>query len=155
MYLTAYIYEGTNEAKLDIILNNNGKKTWPNDTKLKIIEPSDFELDDIELKSQRPEEERTYYIKFKNLKDYKPGIYQTNLAFYCNGEIYGEKLVARLKINKLNDSNKEIEENLDKINEFRSTFDLSKDEYPDERILSILQENDFNFENAFSSIFGT
>ena len=154
MYLTSYIYEGTSEVKLNIILNNNGTKPWPNNTILKIIEPSDFELDDIILKSQRPGEERTYYLKFKNLENLQPGIYQTNLAFCCNGEICGEKLVARLKINKLNDSNREIEENLDKINEFRQTFDLNKDEYPDEKILEILKENDFNFESAFSSIFG-
>jgi hypothetical protein len=154
MYLTLYIYEGTKEDKLNIILNNNGNKAWPNDTKLKIIEPSDFELDDITLKSQRPGEEKTYYIKFKNLENYKPGIYQANLAFCCNGEIYGEKLVARVKINKLNDTNKEIEENMDKINEFRTTFDLPVDEFPDEKILSILQENDFNFEKSFSAIFG-
>ena len=154
MYLTSYIYEGTNEAKLGIILKNNGKKAWPKDTKLKIVKPSDFELDDIILKSQRPDEERTYNIKFKNLENYRSGIYQVNLAFYCNGEIYGEKLVARIKINKLNDTNKEIEENLDKINEFRNTFDLSVDEFPNEKILSILQENDFNFESSFSSIFG-
>ena len=154
MYLTSYIYEGTSEAKLDIILNNNGKKAWPNDTKFKIVEPSDLILDDIILKSQKPGEEKTYYIKFKNLENYKPGIYQANLAFCCNGEIYGEKLVARLKINKLNDSNKEIEENMDKINEFRQTFELSEDEYPNEKILSILQDNDFNFENSFSAIFG-
>jgi hypothetical protein len=154
MYLTSYIYEGTSEVNLDIILNNNGIKTWPNNTILKIIEPSDFELDDIILKSQKPGEEKTYYLKFKNLENYKPGIYQTNLAFCCNGEICGEKLVARLKINKLNDINREIEENLDKINDFRQTFDLPKNEYPDEKILEILQENDFNFEKSFSAIFG-
>ena len=88
------------------------------------------------------------------MENYKPGIYQANLAFCCNGEIYGEKLVARVKINKLNDTNKEIEENMDKINEFRTTFDLPVDEFPDEKILSILQENDFNFEKSFSAIFG-
>ena len=47
----------------------------------------------------------------------------------------------------------EIDENIDKIQEFRDTFNLSEDEYPNEKILEILKENDFNYENAFSSLF--
>ena len=42
---------------------------------------------------------------------------------------------------------------MDKINDFRDTFSLSVKEYPDEKIYEILKENEFNFENAFSSLF--
>lgn len=40
-----------------------------------------------------------------------------------------------------------------KINEFRDMFNLTEDEYPDDKILEILTENDFDDENAFSALF--
>ena len=153
MYLTLYIYEGTEQEKLEVILKNNGNKTWPKNTKFKIIEPTDFNLDDIILSQQKPNEEKSYYIRFNNLKNYKVGEYQTNFAFCCDEKIYGETLMARVKIKEINNSNKDIEDNIDKINEFRETFNLSEYEYPNDKILTILQENNFNFEDAFGSLF--
>ena len=153
MYLTLYIYEGTEQEKLEIILKNNGNKTWPKNTKFKIIEPTDFNLDDIILSQQKPNEEKSYYIRFNNLKNYKVGEYQTNFAFCCDEKIYGETLMARVKIKEINNSNKDIEDNIDKINEFRETFNLPESEYPNDKILTILQENNFNFEDAFGSLF--
>ena len=153
MYLTLYIYEGTEQEKLEITLRNNGIKTWPKNTKFKIIEPSDFNLDDIILSQQKPNEEKSYYIYFNGLSNYRVGEYQANLAFCCDEKIYGETLVARVKIKEINNSNKDIEDNIDKINEFRETFNLSEDEFPNDKILTILQENNFNFEEAFGSLF--
>ena len=154
MYLTLYVYEGTEKEKMEITLKNNGNKTWPKNTKFKIIEPSDFNLDDIILSQQKPNEEKSYYIYFNNLNNYKIGEYQISLAFCCDEKIYGETLVVRVKIKEINNSNKDIEENIDKIIEFRETFNLSEDEYPNDKILTILQENNFNFEEAFGSLFG-
>ncbi len=49
---------------------------------------------------------------------------------------------------------KEIpKEDMDKIKEFRDTFNLTEDEYPDDKILKILTENDFNYENAYSALY--
>ena len=59
----------------------------------------------------------------------------------------------KIKIKEFNSQQNEIKENLDKINEFRDMFNLTEDEYPNERILETLQENDFNYENAFSALF--
>ena len=42
---------------------------------------------------------------------------------------------------------------MDKIIEFREKFNLSKDDYTDEKIFEILKDNDFNEENAFTSLF--
>ena len=61
--------------------------------------------------------------------------------------------MAIIKIKKKDDKKKEIDEFIDKIKEFRDTFNLSEDEYSDEKILEILKENNFNYENAFSSLF--
>ena len=87
------------------------------------------------------------------MKNYKVGEYQTNFAFCCDEKIYGETLMARVKIKEINNSNKDIEDNIDKINEFRETFNLPESEYPNDKILTILQENNFNFEDAFGSLF--
>ena len=61
--------------------------------------------------------------------------------------------MAIIKIKKKDGKKKEIDEFIDKIKEFRDTFNLSEDEYSDEKILEILKENNFNYENAFSSLF--
>ena len=46
-----------------------------------------------------------------------------------------------------------IKKKQDEINEFRETFNLSEDEYSNEKILEVLKEHNMNFENAFSSLF--
>ena len=154
MYLTLYIYEGTNEVNQELIIKNNGTKTWPQNTKFETIEPSDFVIDGIILKQQKPDEQKSYFITIHNLGKYKAGEYQANLGFYIDENIYGDKLSIRIKIKEVNNDNDEIEANIEKINEFRETFSLSEEEYPNEKILTVLQENDFNFEQAFSSLFG-
>ena len=41
----------------------------------------------------------------------------------------------------------------DEIKLFRETFNLSEDDYSDEKLLEALQENNFNYEDAFNSLF--
>jgi hypothetical protein len=106
------------------------------------------------LKQQKPDEQKSYFITIHNLGKYKAWEYQANLGFYIDENIYGDKLSIRIKIKEVNNDNDEIEANIEKINEFRETFSLSEEEYPNEKILTVLQENDFNFEQAFSSLFG-
>ena len=154
MYLTSYIYHGTDEVKQEIIVKNNGNKQWPVNTKFKILEKSDIYANDIILSPQKPEEQKSYYLIFKNLSNYQVGEYQANIAFFVDDKIYGDKLVIRIKIREIDNQDEEIKGYLDTINEFRDTFNLSEDEYPNDKILDILKENDFNFEAAFSSLFG-
>ena len=78
---------------------------------------------------------------------------QANLIFCSDGKRCGETLPIKIKIKEFNSQQNEIKENLDKINEFRDMFNLTEDEYPNERILETLQENDFNYEKAFSALF--
>ena len=153
MYLTSYIYQGTEEVKLEIILKNNGNKTWDENTKFKILDSSDITTNDIILSPQKPSEQKSYLVTFKNLSKYLPGEYQANLVFCSNGKICGEKLQIKIKIKEFDSQKNDIKENLDKINEFRDMFNLNEDEYSNEKILEVLQENDFNYENAFSSLF--
>ena len=89
----------------------------------------------------------------KYLKDYPAGDYKTIFQFWSGGRIYGEKIIAIIRI-KQRDIKKNVnDEYIDKINEFRETFNLSQDEYSYEKILDIFKDNDFNYENAFSSLF--
>jgi hypothetical protein len=153
MYLSVYIYEGTEEVQFEIFLKNNGNKTWANDSKLIIDPSSSFVTDVVLLAQQKPNEERSYKITIKNLGKYPDGEHKVIFLFYCGGKIRGEKITALVKIREKDNKKSEIEEYSDKISEFRETFNLSEDEYPDEKILEILKDNEFNFENAFSSLF--
>jgi hypothetical protein len=89
----------------------------------------------------------------KDLKNFPAGDYKIIFLFWSGGKINGEKIVAIIKIKEKDDKKNEIDENISKIDEFRDMFNLTEDEYPNEKILDILRENDFNYENAFSSLF--
>ena len=153
MYLTSYIYHGTDEAKFELMIKNNGDKIWPEKTKFKFLDSSEFTAEDITLNNQKPNEIKNYFVIIKNLKNYSVGEYKASLLFCVGEKIYGEKLILRIKIKEKDETNKKIKENIDKINEFRETFSLNENDYSNEKIYDILQENDFNYEQAFSSLF--
>ena len=153
MYLTVYIYEGTEEAEFEIFLKNNGKKTWASDSKIINDPSSSLKTNDIDLAQQKPNEERGYKVVIKNLGRKPNGEYKIIFLFYTNKNIIGDKITAMVKIKEKDNEKSEMEENMDKILEFRDTFNLTEDEYSNEKIFEILKDNDFNFENAFSSLF--
>ena len=152
MYLSVYIYEGTEKAEFEIFLKNTGETKWAEDTKLLVDKnSSDITTEDIPLSPQNPKEQKNYKIIVDDLSRYNQGEYKIIFSFYSGGKIHGEKITALIKI-KENQKN-EIDEYIDKINEFRETFNLSEDEYSNEKILEVLKEHNMNFENAFSSLF--
>ena len=153
IFLSVYIYRGTNEAKFEIYLKNTGTKAWDKDTKLILDRSSDCLSDEIKLDPQKPNEERSYKVTIRDLRDCTIGEYKVVFKFCSGGKIYGDNITAMVKIIEKDNKNEEITENLDKIQEFRDTFNLSEDDYSNERILEILKDNDYNFENAFSSLF--
>ena len=140
------IIEKTDKAEIKIKLKNNGNIPWDKDTKLKMVELSDIKIDDIILKPQNPNTEETYTI-ILNLQNYEIKEYKTNLVFCCGGKTYGEKIV--IKINILS----EIDFCIKKIDEFKKCYDSIECELDDEKILGCLAENNFSFENTFSSIY--
>ena len=153
MFLSIYIYQGTDKVDFEIYLKNSGNKTWANDSKLLVDPTSKCKVDEIILDPQKPDTEKGYPVTIKDLKNYPEGEYKIIFWFYSGGKIHGEKIVAIIRIKEKDEKKNEIDENIDKIQEFRDTFNLSEDEYPNEKILEILKENDFNYENAFSSLF--
>ena len=152
--LIEYIEEGTKKADLKIILKNNGNENWPKGkTKLIFDESSQIEGDDIILEPQNIGEEKEYIVSLKNMERLQEGEYKCFLYFNVEEKNYGEKIVILIKIKKLDEKEKEIRANIDKINEFRENFSLSEEEYPNDRILELLKENKFDFEESFSSLF--
>ena len=135
------------KAEIKIKLKNDGNIPWDKDTRLKMAEFSDIKKDDIILKPQNPNTEETYIITFNQLQNYEIKEYKTNLVFCCGGKTYGEKIV--IKINILS----EIDFCIKKIDEFKKCYDLIECEIDDEKILGCLAENNFSFENTFSSIY--
>ena len=147
------ISKGTDEVNIEINLRNNGNKTWANDSKLLLDPISTLKGDDIDLNPQNPYEEKSYSVKIKDLKDFPEGEYKAIFRFYSGGYILGEKITTIIKIIEKNDINKKIIDNFNIIKKFREEFCLEEGGYSDEKLLEILKENDFNYENAFSSLF--
>ena len=152
--LIEYIYEGTQQLNMKIILKNNCKEKWPKDnTKLIFDKNSQITGKDIILSEQNIGEEKEYLINLKHLEKLKAGDYRAFLAFNVEGKNYGEKITLLVKIRKREKKDNEIDKYIDKIKEFRITFNLSEEEYPNEKTFELLKKNNFDFEKTFSSLF--
>ena len=145
--LVLNLLEGTEKAEIEIQLRNNGNIVWNENTKLKIIEPSDIKIDDIKLNPQEPRETRYYTIQFKNLINFKIKEYTTRLVFCSDGKNYGDIIL--IKINILDEN----EFYGKKIDEFRKEYNLPYDPYSDEIIFNKLKDNNFNFFSKFYKLF--
>ena len=159
VYLSVYIYVGTDEAKFDIFLRNNGTKTWAEDSKLIKDVSSPLSTDEISLAKQKPGEEKSYKIVIKDLENYPAGEYKAIFLFHTNGAVRGEKIIAIVHIKEKDDEKNDNEKNdneeyIYEINKFREAYNLSEGEYPsNEKILELLKKNNFDFEKAFGAFF--
>ena len=150
--LSAYIYVGTDSAKIDLVLINDGTLDWPNNCKLIFEKNSKVKGNEIKLKSQKKDEKQKYEVIFNNLKDLDEGEYKSYLRFYRDGDFMGEKLTLTIKVKKKEDPDEEMNNNMDKINEFRETFNLSENDFSNRQLFEALKSNDFDPEQAFISI---
>ena len=121
--LSDYIYEGTDEAKIEVKIKNSGTFDWPQGrAKLIFVENSQVKGDDIVLDPQKSDNtEKAYQVTIKNLKTLKEGQYESYIAFEIDGRIIGEKLVLRVNIKKKQEED-DIEKYMDKIKEFRENY---------------------------------
>ena len=132
-------------------MKNNGQESWIiNNTKLIYDNSSKFFGDEIILQPQNPEEVKSYNIIIKNLKNYDIGEYQSYLWFCVDGVKFGDKITVKIIIKQ---NKKEIEEYIQKINEFRENFGLNSEDYSDEQLFEVLKDTNFNMEEAFQLIF--
>ena len=122
--LKVYIYQGTDEARFDIYLKNIGIKRWDNNTKLILDKSSYFSSNEIILAPQKPKEERCYEIVIKDLRNYLAGSYKIMFLFFSGGNIYGDKIIAIINIIEKDNTNSEIGDNNEEINDFTDNFNL-------------------------------
>ena len=154
LQLSLYLYEGTEEGKIEITLKNNGSKAWPEGrTRLCFERESQINGNEIILRPQKPGEEGKYDIILNGLETYSPNQYKSYLVFCIDDDEYGEDIVLTINIKEKNANKKEMMENMDKVNEFRSMFDLSAKEYSDEKLFEILKQCNFDYEDSFSQLF--
>ena len=152
--LAIYNYEETNESKIEVNIKNNGSLDWPKNTAKLIFEDnSDIKGEEVILQPQKCGEELKYEVMFKQLEKLKVGEYKSYVRFEINGETIGEKLILKNIIKEKENNDDDINNFIDKINEFRGTFNLDENDYSDERLLEVLRDNDFNEELAFGALF--
>ena len=97
--LYAKINEGDNNAKIKIILKNNGSLPWKEgDTILCFNNKSKRSGDEICLNPQEPNEVNSYDIIFKSLQSSKPGEYPVILEFWIGEDNIGEQINAKIII---------------------------------------------------------
>ena len=141
--LVAEVYEDTHEAKIDIILINNGKNIWTkNNTKLIYDKNSQIVGNEIKLGPQKPGETKKYKINLKNLNKFPVGEYKSSLVFSVDGNPFGEKLKVKIIIKDI----KTI------VEHFRNTFNLPEIDFSDEKLIEALKGNNYNEENSILSL---
>jgi hypothetical protein len=151
--LIAYIYEGTESAKIDLVLKNDGTLDWTNNTKLIFDKKSEVKGNDVKLKPQKINEVQKYEIILNNLGSLKDGEYKSYVKVYIDGLLIGEELTLKLKVKKKELPDEEMNNNMDKIIEFREAYDLDEIDYPNKKVFEALKANDFEFEPTFVSLF--
>ena len=149
--LVKEVEEGTKETSFNVVLRNNKNIKWPmNNTKLSSDLNSNVVVDDVYLEPQDYNEQKDYIINVRDIDTYPPGEYKMFLSFEVNGERFGEQIFLKLIIKK---KQKEDNEDMKKIKEFRGIFGLEENDHSDDKLLKALKENNYNFEEAFSSLF--
>jgi hypothetical protein len=138
--------EEKDDVKFEFTIVNKGNADFPANGKTKLIidkNNSQIKLNDIDI-------EPVQGIKQGNNAKIIINIPKNNIN-------YGEKKITLI----LNIDGKNIGNPIilyvicksKKVKEFREEFNLSEEEYSDEKILGVLQKNDFDMTKAFTSLF--
>ena len=129
------ISEGEKDLSIDITLKNNKNTVWlEGETKLVFSTASELQGEDINLEPQGYNEQKTYKINIKGIEEYPCGSYNCKISFEVDGEQYGDEINFQIII-------KEKNKDLDKINNFRKTYNLKKEDFPDDKILNALTKH--------------
>ena len=83
------LYEGSQQAKISIILKNNGNLEWTNQTLLINAKNSQIKCNYIKLKPLKPKEQNMIEITFDDLKNLPPNSYSSIFLFTVDEKIYG------------------------------------------------------------------
>ena len=152
MILQQYIYVGMDVAEIPLILKNDGFFDWPPNSKLVFDKNFPIKGGDALLNPLKKGEEQKCIVKITGLGKLTEGEYETGVYFNIKGKNCGDMMKMKIIIIK-----KEIEPKIkykEAIDHFREEYNLQKDEYSDDDICSILENNSFDFETAFMSLIG-
>ena len=150
--LISCIDEKTESTKIEIEIENNGTKDWPeNNAKLIFDQKSQIKGENAILKSQKCNEKNKYEIEFHNLSKYKEGVYESyayiNINGWCGTEIILKIIIKKKKIIS------EIEEHLDIINDLRNEYNLNPDDFSNDQLFLVLKDNNFDKEQAIADLY--
>ena len=151
--LNPSIEEGKDNLNIKLIIKNNGAKQWPeNGAKLVFNESKNLTARPIFLRPQKPEEQENYEINMEDLHVYPVGQYEAEMIFQVDGKKYGDEIDLNITIKK-KEGKIDDNGNAAKVQSFRDTYGLSREDYPDEKLLELLQKHNYDFPKAFSALF--
>ena len=131
------------EVIFKIKLLNNSEFKWPGEGKTKLIidKNSEIKHDEIQLNNVPPKGGQIFEIKL-NIDKLKEGNKKCIFNFNVEGKNYGKSLILNINI-------KEDE----RVKQLRKEYELSKDEYSNERLLEALKKEEWDLQKAFVSLF--
>jgi hypothetical protein len=90
--LRTFIHIGTEKAKFNIVIKNDGNLQWTKNTKFIFGKNSQMLTDYIKLKPLEPNEQDNIEIEFDGLKYFVAGTYASYLLLSVDGKVFGEPL---------------------------------------------------------------
>ena len=150
--LQKYINIGTESIEILLTLKNTGLLPWPSKAaKLIFDESYQIKGKNIELNSLEINKEQVCFLKIEGLGSLPKGEYETGVYLNINGVNIGK--IIKIKINVVENGIISKNKKTELIKQFRDEYNI-KDEYTDEDLYDILENNNFSFENAFMRIIG-
>ena len=150
--LQKYINIGTESIEILLTLKNTGLLPWPSKAaKLIFDESYQIKGKNIELNSLEINKEQVCFLKIVGLGILPKGEYETGVYLNINGVNIGK--IIKIKINVVENGIISKNKKTELIKQFRDEYNI-KDEYTDEDLYDILENNNFSFENAFMRIIG-
>ena len=143
-----YEFDMSKKIKPEITfkLRNISNIDWKeNGMYLKTNKNSELVINEYKLSNLRKGDSQKVKLNIPKINEIPDGTYNISLDFCVNNQIYGEPIKLKVKIIQ--------DENLIKIFNFRSIYQLNENEYTNEQILFYLKKNKFNFEKTFNEMF--
>ena len=179
--LNTDIMQGTERTSMDIVVRNNSKLKFPNNSYLICDQKNSLLLcENIDLSSIEPNEQKVIKIHFKNLRYISKGEYKSLVKLMVENKVYNSSKIELTvnvisPLNKFNNQQKNVglvpnlffnnnlnnpsnpflqNDNNNIVSSFREQFSLfDYDNISDERIKNALMANNNDFNKAFESLY--
>ena len=92
-------------------------------------------------------------LLLKQIENYHEDEYKSYLWFNIDGHNFGDKIIITFKLIEKIVQKNGIEENMDTIKKFKNKFGLIENLFSNETILEHLKINNFDFNQAFDSLY--